>query len=491
MAAVDCAQGQRGRAGYRLGGVKLTFLGGAGTVTGSKYLFAAGGRQVLVDCGLFQGLKRLRERNWAPLPFDPKRIDAIVLTHAHIDHSGFLPVVVRAGFRGPVYATAATCRLLVLLLTDSAHLQEEQAEFANRHHFSKHAPALPLYTRADADAALALLQPVEWARRWALAPGISAQMSRAGHLLGAASVLLETASGRVLFSGDLGRPDDLILQPPARPPTADWVLIESTYGDRQHPALDPYAELAAVINRTVQRRGVIVIPSFAVGRAQTLMHLIGELKARAAIADVPVYLNSPMACDVSGIYQPFAAEHRLGAAQCAAFGQVAKFVASVEESKQLNTRQQPMIIISASGMATGGRVLHHLQSFAPGERNTIVFSGFQAAGTRGATMVAGAKTVKIHGEWVPVRAEVVQLRALSSHADADQLLAWLQSAGSPPQRVFVTHGEPAAAEALRARIRRDYCSNASVPAQGETVERDSGEPAGCVTRQSSSAPPVP
>ncbi|MFI4868141.1 MAG: MBL fold metallo-hydrolase [Steroidobacterales bacterium] len=456
--------------------MKLTFLGGAGTVTGSKYLLADGERQVLVDCGLFQGLKRLRERNWQPLPFDPKRLDAIVLTHAHIDHSGFLPVVVRAGYRGPVYATAATCRLLVLMLTDSAHLQEEQADFANRHHFSKHSPALPLYTRADAEAALRLLRPIEWATRWVAAPGIWAQFYPAGHLLGAASVLLETGSGRVLFSGDLGRPDDLIMRPPASAPVADWVLIESTYGDRRHPRLDPYAELADVINRTVQRRGVIVIPAFAVGRAQTLMHLIGELKARAAIADVPVYLNSPMACDVSGIYQAFADQHRLGAVQCAAFRQVAKFVASVEESKRLNTRQEPMIIISASGMATGGRVLHHLQAFAPVERNTIVFAGFQAAGTRGAAMVGGAEAVKIHGEWVPVRAEVVQLRSLSSHADADQLLAWLRGSASPPQRVFVTHGEPAAAEALRARIRRDYCPEVSVPEQGETVARERRDP---------------
>jgi metallo-beta-lactamase family protein len=464
-----------GRAHTR--GVKLTFLGGAGTVTGSKYLVAAGERRLLVDCGLFQGLKRLRERNWQPLPFDPRRIDAIVLTHAHIDHSGFLPVVVRSGFRGPVYCTAATRRLLALMLTDSAHLQEEQAEFANRHHFSKHSPALPLYTRADAEAALALLHPIDWSARWSAAPGIWAQLSPAGHLLGAASLLLETDSGRVLFSGDLGRPDDVIMRPPASAPAADWVVIESTYGDRQHPRLDPYAELALVINRTVQRRGVIVIPSFAVGRAQTLLHLIGELKTRAAIADVPVYLNSPMACDVSGIYGEFAAEHRLGAAQCAAFSQVAKFVASVEESKQLNTRQEPMIIISASGMATGGRVLHHLQAFAPGERNSIVFCGFQAAGTRGAAMIGGAEAVKIHGEWVPVRAEVAQLRSLSSHADAEQLLSWLRGAPSPPQRVFVTHGEATAAEALRARIRRDYCSEVSVPEQGETVARDPQAPA--------------
>ena len=453
--------------------MKLTFLGAAGTVTGSKYLLAAGERQVLVDCGLFQGLKRLRERNWRALPFDPKRIDAIVLTHAHIDHSGYLPVVVRSGFRGPVYCTAATRRLLALMLTDSAHLQEEQAEFANRHHFSKHSPALPLYTRADAEAALRLLRPVEWFRACAVAPGFSAQFSPAGHLLGAASVLVETRAGRVLFSGDLGRPDDLIMRPPASAPGADWVLIESTYGDRRHPRFDPYAELAAVINRTVQRKGVMVIPSFAVGRAQTLLYLIAELKARATIPDVPVYLNSPMACDVSGIYQEFAKEHRLGGAQYRVFSKAARFVSSVEESKQLNTRQEPMIIISASGMATGGRVLHHLQTFAPGERNTIVFSGFQAAGTRGAAMVGGAEAVKIHGEWVPVRAEVVQLQSLSSHADCDQLLAWLQGSPSRPERVFVTHGEPAAAEALRSQIRRHYCPEVSVAEQAETVARES------------------
>lgn len=431
---------------------------------------------MLVDCGLFQGLKSLRERNWQPLPFDPRRLDAIVLTHAHIDHSGYLPLVVRSGFSGPVYCSAATCRLLALMLIDSAHLQEEQAEFANRHHFSKHSPALPLYTRADAQAALRLLRPVEWLTRWSVAPGISGQLSPAGHLLGAASALLETASGRVLFSGDLGRADDLIMRPPANAPGADWVLIESTYGNRQHTQLDPYVELAAVINRTMQRRGVMVIPSFAVGRAQALLYLIAELKTRGTIPDVPVYLNSPMACDVSGIYQQFANEHRLGGAECTALSKAAKFVASVEESKHLNTRRDSMIIISASGMATGGRVLHHLQAFAPGALNSIVFSGFQAVGTRGAAMVGGAEAVKIHGAWVPVRAEVVQLQSLSSHADCDQLLAWLQSSPSRPQRVFVTHGEAAAAEALRSQIRRHYCSEVSVPGQGESVTYDGQAP---------------
>ncbi len=453
--------------------VKLTFLGAAGTVTGSKYLLETGGHRLLLDCGLFQGLKRLRERNWQPLAFDARGIDAVVLTHAHIDHSGFLPVVVRAGFSGPVYCSAATVPLLRLMLLDSAHLQEEAAEFANRHRFSKHSPALPLYTRADAEAALRLLQPLEWARARAVLPGVTASLSPAGHLLGAASVLVQTAAGRILFSGDLGRPDDLLMPAPAAAPEADWIVIESTYGDRRHPHTDPYAELAAVIDRTVRRGGVVVIPSFAVGRAQTLLHLIGGLKARAAIADVPVYLNSPMASEASVLYQRFPREHRLSAEQCRDLSRAAHFVSSIEESKQLNLRREPMIIISASGMATGGRVLHHLQAFAPDERNTIIFTGFQAAGTRGASMVAGAETVKLHGEWVPVRAEVVQLHNLSSHADRDQLLAWIKSAPRAPERVFVTHGEPAAAEALRAEIRRAYCPNVTVPEYGETQERAS------------------
>ena len=458
--------------------VRLSFLGAAGTVTGSKYLLEVGSRRILVDCGLFQGLKRLRERNWQPVPFDPQALDAVVLTHAHLDHSGYLPVLVRAGFRGPIYCTQATRELLAILLPDSAHLQEEEAQFANRRRYSRHSPALPLYTRADAEGALQLLRPTEWSASTKLAPGITARFSPAGHLLGAASVLLESDSGRVLFSGDLGRPDDPMMRPPSAPPAADWVVIESTYGDRRHAPVDAEAELATAINRALGRGGVIVVPSFAVGRAQLLLLLIARLKARRAIADVPVFLNSPMATDVTRIYHEHRNEHRLTEEECKTMCTAARFVNSVEESKRLNTLSGPMIIVSASGMATGGRVLHHLKAFASDAHNLILFTGYQAAGTRGAALVGGADTIKIHGEWIPVRAEVVQLRGTSSHADCEQLVAWLMSASATPERVFVTHGEPAAADALRQHLRREgTTAEVTVAEHGETVTREVGSEA--------------
>jgi metallo-beta-lactamase family protein len=452
----------------QIDGITLRFLGGTGTVTGSKYLLEHGAERVLVDCGLFQGLKRLRERNWQPPLVDPSTLDAVALTHAHIDHSGYLPLLARAGFSGPVYCTAATARLLAILLPDSGRLQEEDAQFANRHRFSKHRPALPLYTEADAMDALKLLRPTDWSVAVSVAPGMTARFSPAGHLLGAASVLINTASGRVLFSGDLGRADDPVMRPPESPPAADWTLIESTYGDRRHPATDSQADLATILNPALQRAAVVVIPSFAVGRAQTLLHLIARLKAHRAVPDVPVYLNSPMASDVTAIYREYRSEHRLTEEECQAMCKGARCVNSVEESQYLNTLRGPMIIISASGMATGGRVLHHLKAFAPDERNLILFSGYQAPGTRGAALVGGADAVKIHGEWIPVRAQVAQLRSASSHADRAQLVSWLKSAARQSARVFVTHGEPGAADALRQYIRRDIDIDVCVPEPGES-----------------------
>ncbi|TAK53391.1 MAG: MBL fold metallo-hydrolase [Gammaproteobacteria bacterium] len=452
--------------------MQITFLGAAGTVTGSKYLVLAAGKRVLVDCGLFQGLKRLRERNWQPLPIDPASLDAVVLTHAHLDHTGYLPRIARTGYRGPVFCTAATRGLAAILLPDSARIQEEEAEFANRHKYSKHHPALPLYTVDDAEKALKLLRPVEWKSGLELPGGVVLRFTPAGHLLGAASVLLEADGQKVLFSGDVGRPDDPVLNAPAAPPPADWIVIESTYGNRRHQPIDAEAELAAVVSRAVDRGGVIVIPSFAVGRAQMLLHFVARLKARGAIPDIPVYLNSPMATDVTRLYHAHRNEHRLSEDECRTMCTAARFVNSVEESKALNLRRGPMIIISASGMAAGGRVLHHLRAFAPDPKNTIVFSGYQAAGTRGAAMVGGADTVKIHGEWVPVRAEVVQLHGTSGHADRDQLVAWLGSGGALPRRVFVTHGEAVAADAMRQHLRRAIPAEVTVPEHGETVTLD-------------------
>jgi len=450
--------------------MQITFLGAAGTVTGSKYLVTADSRRILVDCGLFQGLKRLRERNWQSPPIDPAALDAVVLTHAHLDHTGYLPVLARSGFRGPVYCTAATRDLLGILLPDSARIQEEEAEYAGRHRYSRHSPARPLYTEADAAKSLKLLKAVEWSATVQLAKDLTVRFSPAGHLLGAGSLLLESGAGRLLFSGDLGRPDDLMMRAPMPPPAADWVVIESTYGDRRHAPVDAEAELAAAINRAVERGGVIVVPSFAVGRAQLLLHLVARLKARRAIPDIPAYLNSPMATDVTSIYLEHRSDHRLTEAECKTMCTAARFVNSVEESKSLNQARGPMIIISASGMATGGRVVHHLKAFAPDAKNMILFTGYQAAGTRGAAMVRGVDSIKIHGAWIPVRAEVVQLQSTSGHADCDQLVAWLNGAPVPPRRVFVTHGEPAAADALRQHIRRQLPIDVTVPEHGETIE---------------------
>ena len=452
--------------------VALTFLGAAGTVTGSKYLLTAGSSRVLVDCGLFQGLKRLRERNWSRLAFDPRELDAVILTHAHLDHTGFLPVLARSGYRGPVYCTAATQALLGILLPDSARLQAEEAGYANRHRYSKHSPALPLYTEEDAAAVLQLVRPIEWFKTAQIAPGMTASVSPAGHVLGAGSVLIDAGGARILFSGDVGRPDDPLMRPPAAPPAADWSVIESTYGDRRHQAIDAEAELEAVLGPVLARGGVVVVPAFAVGRAQLLLHLLVRLKARRAIADVPVLLNSPMATNVRALFHQYRGDHRLTPAECDAMCDAARIVNTVEESKALNQRSGPMIILAGSGMATGGRVVHHLKAFAPDPNNLILLTGFQAAGTRGAALAAGTDSIKIHGQWVPVRAEVAQLKSTSSHADASQLVSWLKS-GPEPKRIFVTHGEPSAADALRQQLRRDTGAEVTVPEHGETYEFES------------------
>ncbi len=448
---------------------RITFLGAAGTVTGSKYLVDAGSGRVLVDCGLFQGLKRLRERNWQRPLVDLISVEAIVLTHAHLDHTGYLPVLAREGFRSPVYCTRATRDLLKILLPDSARIQEEEAEYANRRGFSKHRPARPLYTVEDAETALRLLRPVEWSAGVEPVKGITVHFSPAGHLLGAASVLLETANERILFSGDLGRPDDPMMRAPAARPEADAIVIESTYGNRRHAAVDAEAEAGEAIARALERRGVVVVPAFAVGRAQLLLHFIARLKARGAIADVPVFLNSPMATDVTRIYHEHRSDHRLTDEECKTMCTAARFVNTVEESKSLNQRQGPMIIVSASGMAAGGRVVHHLKAFAPDPNNMILFTGYQAAGTRGAAIVNGAEQIRIHGGWVPVRAEVVQLHGTSGHADCDQLVAWLRGGAAAPRRVFVTHGEPESADALRQHLRRELASEVTVPEHGEVI----------------------
>ncbi len=451
-------------------GMRLVFLGGTGTVTGSKYLLEQGGRRLLVDCGLFQGLKQLRLRNWEGLPLPAGAIDAVVLSHAHLDHSGYLPRLAQLGFTGKVDCTAATRDLCRLLLPDSARLLEEEADYANRHAFSRHHPTLPLYTVADAEAVLRRFRSRPFDEPFEPIPGVRVRLRRAGHLLGAASVRVEWEGGSVLFSGDLGRDHDMLMNPPEPPEAADTVIIESTYGDRLHPPVDSLSAIADVGSRTAARGGVVVIPAFAVGRAQMLLWCLHLLKQARRIPDLPVFLNSPMAADATRVYVAHRAEHRLSQAQCKAMCRTATFVNSVEESIRLNNIRMPAIIVSASGMASGGRVLHHLKAFAPDPRNSILFAGHQAAGTRGATIVGGAPTVKIHGQHVQIRAEVATIGALSAHADRDELLAWIGRLPRAPRRVFVTHGEPVAADALRQAIEERHGWPCSVPEYRDAIE---------------------
>lgn len=453
--------------------MELQFLGATGTVTGSKYLLTHKSSRILVDCGLFQGYKQLRLRNWDPLPVAPSRIDAVVLTHAHLDHSGYLPLLVRGGFRGRIFCTAATYALCRILLPDSGRLQEEDAEHANRHGYSKHHPAQPLYTEDDAFNALKHFAPVDFHAPFDVGQGIHVTLVPAGHILGAAIAQLTCAGITVTFSGDLGRPHDPIIVAPAIVERSDYLVIESTYGNRVHLRTDPLILLGSVIRETAERGGVVVIPAFAVGRAQEIMFYIHQLKESGAIPkQLPIYLNSPMARDATDIYQRHHAEHRLSAAQCDAVCRGVRIVNSVEESKALNRKQMPMVIIAASGMATGGRVLYHLEAFGPDPRNTILFAGYQAGGTRGAALVGGAGEVKIHGAYVPIRAQVAQIENLSAHADSDELIAWLSNFAAPPRKVFITHGEPDASDALRKRIEAMAGWACHIPDYRESVTLD-------------------
>ncbi len=451
--------------------MQIQFLGATGTVTGSKYLLRSGETKVLIDCGLFQGYKQLRLRNWAPLPIAPSELAAVVLTHAHLDHSGYLPLLVRDGFRGKIYCSEATSDLCKILLPDSGHLQEEDAAYANRHGYSKHATALPLYTEDDAHRSLKYFSPVEFGARFEIGGGLSAELARAGHILGAAIVSVRDGKRTITFSGDLGRSADLIMPPPSQIEQTDYLVVESTYGNRRHDTTDPMGALGQVIRDTAARGGVVVIPSFAVGRAQAMLYYMHLLKASRAIpSSLPVYLDSPMAKDATAIYHKHRADHRLTASQCQDMCHAATIVNSVEDSKELDRKQVPKVIISASGMATGGRVLHHLKAFASDHRNTILFAGYQAGGTRGALMIAGANSIKIHGQQVPLRAQVAQINQMSAHADSDEIPSWLSHFGAAPKQTFITHGEPVAADALRLRIQDELKWDCRVPEYLEQAE---------------------
>ncbi len=457
-------------------GFRLQFLGANATVTGSRYLIEAGDKRILVDCGLFQGYKPLRLRNWAPFPVDPASIDAVVLTHAHLDHSGYLPRLVRSGFTGQVWCTHATRSLCDILLPDSGRLLEEEAGYSNRKGTSRHHPAEPLYSEVDANYSLRQLQGVPFGLAFEPAPGVHATLRMQGHILGAAAVTLEYQGIRITFSGDIGRPHDPVMLAPVAPAESDWIVTESTYGDRAHPAGTLAQDLGDVLRRVAARGGVVVIPAFAVGRAQLLLHVIAQLQSAGEVPAVPVFLNSPMASSVTALYRQYPDLHRLDAAALDTLQRTTRIVSSVEQSKALNRRKGPMVIVSASGMATGGRVLHHLIAFAPDPRNAIVLGGFQAGGTRGAALAAGARSVRIYGQDIAVNAEVVQLSAASAHADAGEVLDWLRAAPLVPRSVFVTHGEPDAADAMRLRIQRELGWSAHVPEYLEYADLDFPNP---------------
>lgn len=450
----------------------LRFLGAAGTVTGSRYLVQAGDRRILVDCGLFQGFKQLRRRNRQPFPVRPASIDTVLLTHAHLDHTGYLPALIRNGYRGRVIATHATEELCGLILPDSGHIQEEEARYARRKGYSKHKNPAPLYTLEDAKAALDRFQTVGFNEPAKLGNGITAEFIPAGHLLGAAQIRLKLGETTVHFSGDLGRQNDALMRPPRLFGGADILVCESTYGNRLHEDIDAEAELAPILKRVFGRGGTVLIPAFAVGRAQGLMYHIARLQKRGEIPYVPVFLNSPMSVDATDIYHRHHDEHHVTRQDCLAMFEIAKRVNSVEQSKDLNTRQGPMIIISASGMLSGGRILHHLASFGGDSRNAILLSGFQAAGTRGAALAAGADRLRMFGREFTINAEVVQLKAFSGHADADEILTWMRAAARPPLMTYLTHGEPSASDALRWRVDHELGWPARAPEHLETIRLD-------------------
>ena len=463
---------------------KITFYGGVGSVTGSKYLLESNGKQVLVDCGLFQGEKELRERNWAEQPFDPAQLDAVIITHAHIDHTGFLPRIVKLGFKGKVFTSRATGDLLKILLPDSGRLQAEDAEYRNRHNLTRHAPALPLYDEDDARDTLKLLNPVpNNGEPHQICEGFKASFTVAGHIIGASQVLVEMENARengesikFLFSGDLGHYDQPIVKDPAPPPACDYLMTESTYGNRLHGETHSDVQLAEIINDAYKRNAPILIPAFAVGRTQELLYMIRELEDEKKIPSMPVIVDSPMAAQATQVYNRFSEEHDEEYASILAKKvhplrpDWMKTTATREESKQLNQMEGARIIISASGMLTGGRVMHHAMRILPNENATIIFVGYQAAGTTGRRILNGEREVRIMKEWIPVNCHVTQVQGFSAHADWKAVLKWLSGLPNTPKMVFTTHGEPDAAEAMAGHIRDELGWNVVVPQFEQTIE---------------------
>jgi metallo-beta-lactamase family protein len=449
--------------------IRLTFHGAAGTVTGSRHLIEAAGRRMLIDCGMFQGLKELRRLNWEAPGFDPGFLDDLILTHAHIDHTGWTPRMMQYGFKGPIHATPATAELLELMLLDAAHLQEEDASFANKKGFSKHEPAEPLYTSIDALAALKLVRPLDYGRWKKLSPEVRFRYRNAGHILGAAFVEMRIGGASapadgvnpgeltVIFGGDLGRYEVPLHIDPQPLPPCDVLVVESTYGNRKHDDKPVLAQIRPEFRRTVHKRGVVLIPAFAVGRAQLVALILRDLMEGGDLAEVPIHIDSPMAVDATAIYSRHLHDGNLDAdislGGQSLFPHQVKLHRTVHESKMLSAMDGPRVIIAASGMMTGGRILHHLIRRLPNPHNLILLSGYQAAGTRGRQLQDGATSLRMHGQNVVVGAHVGTIEGLSSHADADDIMRWVGTCRLPPRRVFVVHGEGDGPLALAARLR--------------------------------------
>jgi metallo-beta-lactamase family protein len=455
--------------------VSITFLGAAGTVTGSKYLVTTDTTRILVDCGMFQGDRSWREKNWADPDIDLSTINAVLLTHAHIDHTGLLPRYFKKGMSCPIYATAPTSRLSKILLLDSARLQEEETEFRRETGRSRHNPPLPLYTEEDAKGVIELLTSVPVRSKYEIAPNIYATFTPMGHILGACSIVLEVEGKRIVFSGDIGRYDVPILLDPEPVHLGDILLIESTYGDRTHPKTSPAEELSKIINRTVERGGIVLIPSFAVGRTQTLLYYLRELKNTGSIPDIPVVVDSPMAHDATSVYLHHTSEYDVESMRLLRSGiqpftvSGLRFASQRADSIKLNSVEQPMVLISASGMLTGGRVLHHLKQRLPDSKNTLLFVGFQPPGSRGAWLKSGASTCRMFGEEIPVRAEVTEISGLSAHGDKNELIRWCKSCSGTPGRVYVVHGESASANSFKETLKRELGWDTTVASYGEKI----------------------
>jgi len=435
--------------------MKITFLGGTETVTGSKYLLETKTTRVLIDCGLFQGHKWLRQRNWQPLPIDINSLDAILITHAHLDHSGYIPVMYKRGYRGPIYTHHATKALCKILLADSGHIQEQDARYYAKHKLGKHQSPEPLYDQETAVASIKLFKTLDFKEKQTIGD-VQFYLQSAGHILGAACIILEAEGKTVGFSGDVGRPDDILMKPPQPLPPLDLLLLESTYGNRRHEKTDPYQQLAEVVKKTAAKGGALLIPSFAVGRAQMLQHMFVSLMEQQLIPKLPIYLDSPMAINVSDIYCHFSNQHKLNKQQCKAMCGGIHYTASVDDSKAIAGQNFPHIIIAGSGMATGGRILHHFKRLLGDPKTTVLFAGYQAGGTRGDKMLSGVNSVKIHGQWIPVKADVSCINGLSGHGDYKDIQRWLaQSSLNKKTRIYLVHGDPSALEGMYDHLRQE------------------------------------